>query len=78
MKKLGVKYLFISSAAGGFNPQYKAGDLMVIDDHINYTGIDPLMGPNLDEFGPRFPDMARVYDSELILLAKKKCNEAAD
>lgn len=71
MKRLGVKYLFISSAAGGFNPQYKAGDLMVIDDHINYTGIDPLMGPNLDEFGPRFPDMSRVYDPDLITMAKK-------
>jgi purine-nucleoside phosphorylase len=71
MKKLGVDYLFISSAAGGFNPQYKTGDLMVIADHINYTGIDPLVGPNLDEFGPRFPDMSKVYDPELILLAKK-------
>ncbi len=71
MKKLGIKYLFISSAAGGFNPQYKAGDLMVIDDHINYTGIDPLIGPNLDELGPRFPDMSRVYDPDLIMLAKK-------
>lgn len=71
MKKLGTKYLFISSAAGGFNPQYKAGDLMVIDDHINYTGIDPLMGPNLDELGPRFPDMSRVYDPDLIMIAKK-------
>jgi purine-nucleoside phosphorylase len=71
MKKLGTKYLFISSAAGGFNPQYKAGDLMVIDDHINYTGIDPLAGPNLDEFGPRFPDMSRVYDPDLIMTAKK-------
>ncbi len=71
MKKLGIKYLFISSAAGGFNPQYKAGDLMVLDDHINYTGIDPLIGPNLDEFGPRFPDMSRVYDPELIAIAKR-------
>ncbi|MBN2419542.1 MAG: purine-nucleoside phosphorylase [Deltaproteobacteria bacterium] len=71
MKKLGIKYLFISSAAGGFNPQYKAGDLMIIDDHINYTGIDPLRGPNLDEFGPRFPDMSRVYDPDLIKMAKK-------
>jgi purine-nucleoside phosphorylase len=71
MKKLGIKYLFISSAAGGFNPQYKAGDLMVIDDHINYTGIDPLVGPNLDELGPRFPDMSRVYDPDLIRIAKK-------
>lgn len=71
MKRLGIKYLFISSAAGGFNPRHKAGDLMVIDDHINYTGIDPLIGPNLDEFGPRFPDMSRVYDPDLIMLAKK-------
>ncbi len=71
MKSLGVEYLFISSAAGGFNPQYKAGDLMVIIDHINFTGIDPLVGPNLDEFGPRFPDMSRVYDTDLIKIAKK-------
>ncbi len=71
MKKLGVKYLFISSAAGGFNPMFKAGDLMLIDDHINFTGIDPLVGPNLDEFGPRFPDMSRVYDPKLLLIAKK-------
>lgn len=70
MKKLGAKYLFISSAAGGFNPMFKAGDLMVVDDHINFTGIDPLTGPNLDEFGPRFPDMSRVYDPGLILIAK--------
>ncbi|MBN1907988.1 MAG: purine-nucleoside phosphorylase [Deltaproteobacteria bacterium] len=70
MKKLGAKYLFISSAAGGFNPMFKAGDLMVVDDHINFTGIDPLTGPNLDEFGPRFLDMSRVYDPGLILIAK--------
>ena len=71
MKKLGISYLFISSAAGGFNPQYRAGDFMVVDDHINYTGIDPLIGPNLDEFGPRFPDMSRIYDPDLIMIAKK-------
>lgn len=71
MAKLGIKYLFISSAAGGFNPRFKAGDLMVIDDHINLTGRDPLIGPNLDEFGPRFPDMSRVYDPALINIAKK-------
>lgn len=71
MAKLGIKYLFISSAAGGFNPRFKAGDLMVIDDHINLTGRDPLIGPNLDEFGPRFPDMSRVYDPVLINIAKK-------
>lgn len=71
MAKLGIKYLFISSAAGGFNPLFKAGDLMVIDDHINLTGRDPLIGENLEEFGPRFPDMSRVYDQELIKIAKK-------
>lgn len=71
MKKLGVECLFISSAAGGFNPRYSAGDLMVVDDHINYTGIDPLVGPNMDEFGPRFPDLSRVYDPDLIMIAKK-------
>ena len=75
MAKLGIKYLFISSAAGGFNPQYKPGDLMVIDDHINLTGRDPLIGPNLDELGPRFPDMSRVYDPNLIDIAKKNAME---
>lgn len=72
MSKLGVKYLLISSAAGGLNPQFKAGDLMIVSDQINLTGIDPLAGPNLDEFGPRFPDMSRVYDPKLIDLARKK------
>jgi purine-nucleoside phosphorylase len=75
MAKLGIKHLFISSAAGGFNPQYKPGDLMVIDDHINLTGRDPLIGPNLDELGPRFPDMSRVYDPDLIDIAKKNAME---
>jgi len=75
MAKLGIKYLFISSAAGGFNPQYSAGDLMVVDDHINLTGKDPLIGLNFDEFGPRFPDMSRVYDPNLIAIAKKKAME---
>ncbi len=71
MSNLGVKYLFISSAAGGLNPAFKVGDLMVVVDHINLTGKNPLIGPNLDAFGPRFPDMAQVYDIDLISLAKK-------
>lgn len=75
MAKLGINHLFISSAAGGFNPQYKPGDLMVIDDHINLTGRDPLIGPNLDELGPRFPDMSRVYDPDLIKIARKNAME---
>lgn len=70
MSNLGIKYLFISSAAGGLNPAFKVGDLMVVVDHINLTGKNPLIGPNLDTFGPRFPDMTQVYDVDLISLAK--------
>lgn len=62
LSMLGVKYLLISSAAGGLNPLFRKGDLMIITDHINLTGTNPLIGPNLDDFGPRFPDMSSVYD----------------
>jgi purine-nucleoside phosphorylase len=72
MSGLGVKYLFISSAAGGLNPLFRRGDLMVVTDHINLTGRNPLIGPSLDQFGPRFPDMSRVYDQDLINLARQK------
>lgn len=65
MSRLGVKYLFVSNAAGGANPEYNVGDLMVIQDHIN-TLPNPLIGPNLSEFGTRFPDMTCPYDLELI------------
>ncbi|HDI78482.1 MAG TPA: purine-nucleoside phosphorylase [Desulfobacteraceae bacterium] len=75
MKSLGVEYLMISSAAGGLNPKYVPGDLMILRDHINLTGHNPLVGPNVDEFGPRFPDMARPYDQKLIEIAKKKAND---
>ena len=71
MSRLGIEYLFISSAAGGLNPQFERGDLMIVTDHINLTGMNPLIGPNLDEFGPRFPDMSKVYDRDLIMLARK-------
>jgi purine-nucleoside phosphorylase len=70
MAKLGVAYLLISSAAGGLNPKFEAGDLMIVSDHVNLTGTNPLIGPNLDTFGPRFPDMTQVYNSGLIRLAK--------
>jgi len=69
MARLGATHLFISSAAGGLNPLFRPGDLMLVTDHINLTGRNPLIGPNLDAMGPRFPDMSRVYDPELIDLA---------
>lgn len=65
MKVLGIKYLFVSNAAGGVNFNYKVGDLMLIKDHINLLP-NPLIGPNMEEFGPRFPDMTRPYSPELI------------
>ncbi len=71
MKKLGVKILIISNAAGGLNPLFSAGDVMVISDHINFTGQNPLIGPNFDALGPRFPDMTAVYDRELIGLSEQ-------
>jgi purine-nucleoside phosphorylase len=66
MRMLGVHTLFISNACGAVNLDYQNGDLMVLDDHINLQGFNPLIGPNLSEFGPRFPDMSRPYDPALI------------
>ncbi len=70
MADLGVRFLLISSAAGGLNPQFKRGDLMLVTDHINLTGNNPLVGPNLESFGPRFPDMSHAYPDELLDLAR--------
>ena len=64
MKVLGIEYLFVSNAAGGVNFDFKVGDLMVITDHISHLP-NPLIGPNMAEFGPRFPDMTRPYDLKL-------------
>ncbi len=66
MKMLGIHTLFISNAAGGLNPTYRKGDLMILDDHINLQSENPLAGPNLEAFGPRFPDMSAPYDPLLI------------
>ena len=77
MSRLGVNYLLISSAAGGLDPHFEPADVMIVTDHINLTGRNPLIGPNLDEFGPRFPDMSQVYDPDLITLAREKAAEAA-
>ncbi len=75
MKLLGVEYLFVSNAAGGLNPDFRAGSLMIINDHINFFPDNPLKGKNLDEFGPRFPDMSKVYNKELINIAKTIAQE---
>lgn len=63
---LGIKTLFVSNAAGGLNPGFKVGDVMVITDHINMFGTNPLIGSNMDEFGPRFPDMSQTYSKRLV------------
>ena len=67
---LGAPVLILSNAAGGLNPAFRAGDLMVLTDHINFTGTNPLVGPNDDRLGPRFPDMSAVYDPSLRGLAE--------
>ncbi len=70
VRALGAKILIVSNAAGGMNPDYKAGDLMAIADHINFTGVNPLIGPNDESLGPRFPDFCDLYDPKLIELAE--------
>lgn len=61
MKQLGIDTLLVSNAAGGMNPLFRRGDLMLLTDHINLQGVNPLTGPNADEWGPRFPDMSEPY-----------------
>jgi purine-nucleoside phosphorylase len=75
MQLLGVKTLILSNAAGGINPLFDIGDIMVITDHINLTGNNPLIGPNVDEWGPRFPDMSQVYDRRLMAFAEEAALE---
>ena len=75
MAHLGVKYLFVVSAAGGLNPLFKPGEVMLVTDHINLTGDNPLIGKNIDELGPRFPDMTSAYDKNLISLSQEKARE---
>jgi purine-nucleoside phosphorylase len=71
MKFLGVENLLVSNAAGALNPLFQKGDVMMMSDHINLLGDNPLIGPNDDELGPRFPDMSEAYSKELIALAEQ-------
>jgi purine-nucleoside phosphorylase len=72
---LGARVLVLSGACGGMNPLWQRGDLVVLDDHINLMGDNPLIGPNLDELGPRFPDMSEPYDRALQALAEEVARE---
>lgn len=75
MKKMGVENLIVTNACGGVNKSFHAGDLMIITDHINFMGSNPLIGKNLEEFGPRFPDMSEAYCKEYQELALKTGKE---
>lgn len=75
MKRLGVKKVLLTNAAGGVNRSYEPGTLMVIKDHINYSGSNPLIGSNFEEDGPRFPDMSCVYDAGFRTRLKEKAQE---
>ncbi|MFN3453974.1 MAG: purine-nucleoside phosphorylase [Pseudobdellovibrio sp.] len=71
MAALGIEILIVTNSAGGYGDGMKAGDFMIIEDHINMMGTNPLMGPNIKTLGPRFPDMTQAYDKELIELSEK-------
>ena len=71
IRALGARVLLVSNAAGGINRLWSSGDLMIIADHINFMGSNPLMGPNDPDLGPRFPDMSQAYDPDLIALAER-------
>jgi purine-nucleoside phosphorylase len=75
MKMLGIKRLFLSNASGGLNPDYRVGQIMILNDHINLFPGNPLIGANLDELGVRFPDMSETYDRKMIDIAKQVAKE---
>ncbi len=75
MQAMGVHTLILSNASGGINLDFSAGDIMMIKDHINLTGENPLAGPNVDAWGPRFPDMLHVYDPALMRITEKEAEK---
>jgi purine-nucleoside phosphorylase len=78
MQRLGIEILIVTNAAGAIQPDFVPGDVMLITDNLNLagmSGLNPLIGPNLDEFGPRFPDMSQAYDRQLCVLARKVARE---
>lgn len=75
MKLLGIEILIVTNASGGINPSFKPGDIMLIEDHINLMGNNPLIGRNEEVFGPRFPDMTQAYDRELLEIAQKAAKD---
>jgi purine-nucleoside phosphorylase len=78
MQRLGIETLIVTNAAGAIHPDYVPGDVMLITDHVNIigmSGLNPLVGPNLDEFGPRFPDMSQPYDRHLADLARQVASQ---
>lgn len=75
MKELGISSIIVTNAAGGVNTSFNPGDLMIIKDHINFAFNNPLIGRNDEEIGPRFPDMSKAYDEELIKIAKSTAGE---
>jgi len=76
MARLGVRCVLLTNAAGGLEPSWAAGDLMIVTDHLNLTGTSPLLGPNDDSLGPRFPDMTAAYDVELRAALKAVARDA--
>jgi purine-nucleoside phosphorylase len=75
MKLLGIERLFVSNASGGVNPDFEVGEIMILNDHINLFPAHPLIGKNIDELGPRFPDMSEPYDLAMIALAQTIASE---
>ena len=78
MQRLGMEIMIVTNAAGGVNPAFTPGDVMLITDNLNLigmTGLNPLMGPNIDELGPRFPDMSQAYDRKLMEIARKAASQ---